>query len=500
MGAGIQITYHRRPVIQPDDVTALAYTKIGSGANLIGYYMFHGGTNAIGKLSTLQESKATKYPNDYPILNYDFQSAIGEWGELRPSFRQFKLLHYFLNDFGAQLAQAYAFFPAKKPAGAADSETLRWSMRAKDGKGFLFINNFQRQLMMHAINDVQFNIKTKQGVLKIPQQPVVVPANAQMIWPVNMQVNSANLVYATAQPMCILQNNKQQTFVFAENEAVKPEYLFDEKSIESISVSNATVTKDNGKFLIKILQPGYDCVVKLQLTNGKVISLLTLTHQQALDSWKLKRGNNEYLCVSDADIITSEHGMLLQSTGKAVTTLAVYPAVQKIQADKRCTLTKRSTAAFAFYEVAFPAKNVTVNWRQDKAPAINADTSGGMPLYKTTLQAVPGATYWRAAIPSTVLQGVHNALLKINYEGDTQAAYADGKLIADDFYNGAPMTIGLNQFKNLPGKELVFLVTALNDSAKIYFEKGIREPLAGKMAAVIKSMVVVPQYETVLKF
>ena len=83
MGGGNQITYHRRPVITSDDVTALAYVKIGSGANLMGYYMYHGGSNLIGNASTFQESKATKYPNDYPIISYDFFSPIGEWGQLQ---------------------------------------------------------------------------------------------------------------------------------------------------------------------------------------------------------------------------------------------------------------------------------------------------------------------------------------------------------------------------------------------------------------------------------
>ena len=111
MGGGNEITYHRRPIIEPDDVTALAYVKTGSGANLMGYYMFHGGSNAIGKLSTLQESKATKYPNDYPIISYDFYSPIGEWGQLQPSYRGFKIFHLFLNDFGDRLVKCKPGFP-----------------------------------------------------------------------------------------------------------------------------------------------------------------------------------------------------------------------------------------------------------------------------------------------------------------------------------------------------------------------------------------------------
>ena len=44
------------------DAYALSLVKLGCGNNLIGYYMYHGGTNPIGRDSTLQESRATGYP------------------------------------------------------------------------------------------------------------------------------------------------------------------------------------------------------------------------------------------------------------------------------------------------------------------------------------------------------------------------------------------------------------------------------------------------------
>lgn len=36
-----------------------------------------------------------------------------------------------------------------------------------------------------------------------------------------------------------------------------------------------------------------------------------------------------------------------------------------------------------------------------------------------------------------------SVLLKINYRGDVARLYCDGKLIADNFYNGRPMLMGL---------------------------------------------------------
>ena len=36
MGGAVQDTYHRRPVIEPDDVAAMSPVMLGSGVNLYG--------------------------------------------------------------------------------------------------------------------------------------------------------------------------------------------------------------------------------------------------------------------------------------------------------------------------------------------------------------------------------------------------------------------------------------------------------------------------------
>jgi len=77
-------SYHRRPVVSTDDIAAIVLGKLGSEANLLGYYMHHGGSNPQGKLSTLQESQATGYPNDLPVICYDFQAPLGEFSLTSP--------------------------------------------------------------------------------------------------------------------------------------------------------------------------------------------------------------------------------------------------------------------------------------------------------------------------------------------------------------------------------------------------------------------------------
>lgn len=58
------------------DAYSLAVVKLGSGSNLLGYYMYHGGTNPEGKLTTLNENQRTPgtYNNDLPVMTYDFQA------------------------------------------------------------------------------------------------------------------------------------------------------------------------------------------------------------------------------------------------------------------------------------------------------------------------------------------------------------------------------------------------------------------------------------------
>jgi hypothetical protein len=52
-------SYHRRIHVIPEDVAAGVHTFVGNGVSLLGMYMYHGGTNPVGLLSTMQESQIT---------------------------------------------------------------------------------------------------------------------------------------------------------------------------------------------------------------------------------------------------------------------------------------------------------------------------------------------------------------------------------------------------------------------------------------------------------
>lgn len=107
LGGGMMQAYHRRINMTGNEAMPLAICKLGSGSNLPGYYMYHGGTNPYCAEHTMAETQATTVTNynDMPIMSYDFQCPLGEMGQPDiVAYHQTRLLHQFLADWGEQLA------------------------------------------------------------------------------------------------------------------------------------------------------------------------------------------------------------------------------------------------------------------------------------------------------------------------------------------------------------------------------------------------------------
>ena len=190
LGGGMMTAYHRRPYIYPEDAYSMAVVKLGSGSNLLGYYMYHGGTNPEGLtyLNETQRTVATNY-NDLPVKTYDFQAPLNEFGQKNPQYYLLRKLHLFMQDWGDVLAPMEASFPCQQDIAKGDDGFLRWSYREKDGRGFVFINNYERLQNLSAKKNVQLEAC---GV-KLPQ--LTIPAGCICIFPVNID----GIKYATAQ-------------------------------------------------------------------------------------------------------------------------------------------------------------------------------------------------------------------------------------------------------------------------------------------------------------
>ncbi|MCR5132295.1 MAG: beta-galactosidase [Prevotella sp.] len=191
LGGGMMTAYHRRPYLYSEDAYSMALVKLGSGSNLLGYYMYHGGTNPEGItwLNEMQRTVATNY-NDMPVKNYDFQAPLGEFGQPYPHYYSLRPLHLFLYDYGEILAPMEAHFPCEQDIRKGDDSHLRWSYReGADGRAFIFINNYERLQNLSTKRNVQLEVC---GV-KLPK--LTIPAGCMCI----LSVNVDGMRYATAQ-------------------------------------------------------------------------------------------------------------------------------------------------------------------------------------------------------------------------------------------------------------------------------------------------------------
>lgn len=225
LGGGIHATQHRRPIATAKDLGAMSITKLGSGANLLGYYIYCGGKNPMGALSSMQEYKNeellqkfwTAYSSELPEIDYDFQAPISNWGAIKPSYKELKKLAMFTKFFGEQLSPMETYFPETNPTDPKDTDHLRYTFRHNGNSGFLFVNNYQRRYVLtdKKIDRLEIPLKNE----RITFNNLDINDGDYFVYPFNMKIGDAILKSAKAQPLCILNGN---TYVFFSDK--DPEY------------------------------------------------------------------------------------------------------------------------------------------------------------------------------------------------------------------------------------------------------------------------------------
>lgn len=280
LGGGLQVTAHRRPVVSAADIAAMSMVKLGSGANLLGYYMYHGGTNPKGKLSTLQESKATGSPNDVPELSYDFQAPIREYGQITPTYREIRLLAIFLADFGEALCGMPAYiYGGANPSNLQD---LRVSVRHDGKSGYVFVSNHQRLYDMAAHEGMEIEVELEDGKVSVP-----IPAvqNGDYFFlPFRFPLRYGRLLTANATPLCRLNAGEgdEKWVFYSQGEA------------------------------------------NMQLEDERdAVHLLVISRTQALDAWRIE-GDQEYLVLCEDAIWQTDNGFVVE--GDLTEDILVYPA------------------------------------------------------------------------------------------------------------------------------------------------------------------------------
>ena len=483
IGGGIEDTYHRRPVIAPDDIAAMVPVMLGSGVNLYGTYMFQGGENPDGKLSTLEESQQTGYPNDLPIKSYDFQAPLGEFGEERASFRKLKVFQYFVNEFGAELAPMAVHAPESLPRNSADLSVPRASVRSNGDAGFIFFNNYIRGYSMPARPAAQFLIRLPHGVLAVPRHPVDLPSGAYFVWPFNLSAGGITLRYSTAQLFTRIENSGISTIYFEALPGIPVEFAFDAATVRTVKASSGATNSDSGAIYVSGIQPGSESSIDLVSSRGNPVRLVVLTAREAEDAWKVHIGRSDHLLITDQDFLSDPDAqpariwLRSRATRQFAFTVTPLPTAP-LDADVPLTATAATGQTEAFTAEA-PAWSAALECRQTRAAGTAPPVKFGPSLpwrphgvaQAPAADGLPQAAEWEITIPAGALNGLSELFLEINYQGDLARLSENHRLLDDDFSKGKPWTIGLARFLAPQGSSTFELsILPLRKDAPVYFE------------------------------
>lgn len=421
LGGGMMPSYHRRVYLYPTDAYSMATVKLGSGSNLLGYYMYHGGTNPEGKLTTLHEMQrtmATNY-NDLPVKTYDFQAPLGEFGQVNPHYFTLRKIHTFMHDFGELLAPMTAVFPDDAVFTKGDDTRLRWSYRHSGEQAFVFVNNYERLQNLTAKQGVQFTV----GDVTFPQRPMTVPANGIAIFPVNLQLGEVALRYATAQLLArrTLPNGREAYYFF------QPEGFQSEFDLE-------------GKLLKNVRPAG---------------------EQKPI----FRKGNTDIYLLTDAQADSFDLDMEYLK--------AHSPAAQSVLDEQvKCALPSAGIQPVAVTKVKEAHGSRTITIGVNKAAEEPTDEEFEQAaVYRLDLSAI-----------ENLHEGMK--VLDVEYQGDVARLYANGQLIDDNFYNGRHFQYALWRLPK-ECKQLELRILPIQKEMPIYFPREADTQLGEKVISAV---------------
>jgi beta-galactosidase len=476
LGGGIQITYHHRPIVPPECVQAMAITSLGSGANMLGYYMYHGGSNPIGKHAFLNEFTV-------PRISYDFQAPIREYGQLNVSYHRLRALHRFLQDFGELLAPMEVVLPENSgQVQPEDSGHLRYVARSKDGSGFLFLNNYQDHVTMQDLEGIRLHLQFKEQSLSLPykQDGLTICKDVSVILPFNLQLGAGVLLtFATAQLLTKLSVGEQLSYVFFVPQGMQAEFALDRATYQTIEITGGALYEEEGQGCT-IIEPGLQSCIHLTALDGTAIQLFVLSQEQADMCWKVPFQGQERLVFSDALVVSEDDELHLFWKGQEAVNLAIYPPLEESIAPSGGHLSETRKDYFTQIQLSVPPYPGVLDIEQ---------LQGNDVCIK---------------LPSTALDEVNDVFLCLDYLGDTGHAYLDGQLVSDHFANGLPWEIGLKRFISpAMDRELIVHFSPLHQDASTlrYFPTGMAfRPADDGMAEIeIRSITTIPEYHTILR-
>ncbi|PQP81225.1 beta-galactosidase [Paenibacillus sp. PCH8] len=418
LAGGMQVSYHARPIVDADSVEAMTIVKLANGSNMVGYYMYHGGTNPVGKHSYMNEQAL-------PKMTYDYQAPLGEFGRIGESYDRIRTLSMFLEAYGELLAPMGCVVPEDQQSLTSENTIdLRWSLRQQAGSGFLFMNNYQDHMDMPN-RDVRLELNTRNGAASYPREGTMqLKSGMAAILPFHMNVNGMKIISATVQPLTRFMVNQELTAVFYAHAGMTPEYVIDALSVMNVEMPEGTVSEQEKEYVIHPVA-GKDHSLRITTVDGVVIRIITLTREEALHAYRFRVGGEERLMISSSHLYIQNEMLICTSVDHSEMDVSFYPVPEHITASDYAVTSQSTKGLFGTFNFKVtPYQSVTeIEYPKENAATLRVDTE------------------WP--------EQVDDLWLEIDYEGDVAIAYIHNQMLTDHIQYGHAWMIGLKQSRHL---------------------------------------------------
>ncbi|MEH7414712.1 beta-galactosidase [Neobacillus drentensis] len=461
MGGGMTVFYKYRFKLPYESVDAMTAMKTAGGCNLVGYYVFHGGSNPKGKKTPFMNENAT------PKISYDYQAPIGEFGQLRESYKRLKRQHYFYKTMEESFCKTKTVLPYElKDMDPNDIETLRYAIRANEESGFVFINNYQDHVDTKDQKDFAITVNLENEEIRFPKSGSMSLAKDECcILPFNLDLNGLNLKYSTTQLLTSLEHDGETYFFFFTPKGMKGEYYFESVDIQEVSVDNGSIISDENT-LIQVSNEKIS-LVDIMLKSGKRLHVCTLTNEQSLNFWKYPYRGKEQVLITNAALLVAGEKIRLESEGLETVEIKSFPGfMDKIKIAGEET-SCRNHGIFKEYK-----KTISISHTDLEVKLVKQN--------KAVIYFKP-----------EVFDNVKELLLQIEYVGDIGYAFIDGELFHDNFCNHDTWEIGLQQHKqDLLEKGMYIYISPLKEGSFVKSDSPMaaRAEVINKQIAEIKSI------------
>lgn len=461
MGGGMTCSYYYRFQLPYKSVDAMANIKLASGCNFLGYYMYQGGSNPLGKNGlSLNEGQV-------PKISYDYQAALGEFGQVRESYHRTRSIHYFAGAF----SKSFCGLKTVLPEGASwlepkDVDTLRYAVRTDGKRGFLFVNNYQDHVetVDRAEETVTLQLAGEEIAFRFG-----IAAEENAILPFHLDLDGIDLIQATAQPVTRLERDGKATYVFFVPDGMRGSFTFEPKA----KVGEVQAQGGQGNFHVcpKNLTAEIFTVAK----GEKEIRILTVSRILASQLYIVGGGR---LVFTDQALLEDEEGIRLE-TVKAENQILCYPP-------------DALEGSFGRRMENLFARNVLGSYLFSAQKPYMAEGTKGLAVCQV------GLGRYTLEFPENLMEGVKDVRLQLDYSGDIGHAFLNSRLINDNFANGAVWEIGLKDFaQELVENPMVIYISPLREGANVNVESAMagRREEAQSQKAKLHRAGLCPVYE-----